>query len=270
MSKTKDKNFFLDNPLKDFVGAGFEKYRPHWHWERHLNNASLYYIGDGTLKFILKDKEFIASRGDVVFLKQSDIATIANENDSYSSLYYIAFIIDESEELLTETFFSDTSYRSFFKDILDAHLSRAPFSNLKIHQLLENLIYKLLLDCLNKKEEYVLTSRITAAAEYINIHYYKDVSIEDLCRISGYSPAHLRRLFLKTFGMSPRDYIIEKRIEMAKEMLFDVPEKTIGEISDLLGIGSSSYFCKIFREKTGLSPNEYRKYDKQNTEQKNI
>ena len=259
MNLNENNNFFTNNPIKNFVGAGYEKYRPHWHWERRINNASLYYIGDGNLKFTLKNKSFVVSKGDVVFLKASDIATIANESNTYSSLLYIAFELDETNDLLSETVFYDTTYRGFFKDILDAHLSKSPFSSLKILQLLSKLIYNLLNDCLSKSEDYAVTSRIQSAAEYININYYKDLSLEELCKISGYSPAHLRRLFIKTFGFSPREYIIDKRIEMATEMLFDVPEKTIGEISDLVGISSSSYFCKTFKEKTGLSPNEYKK-----------
>ena len=59
--------------------------------------------------------------------------------------------------------------------------------------------------------------------------------------------------------MSPQNYILEKRIEVAKEMLLDIPEKTVEEISDLLGVNSCSYFCKLFKSKVGLSPNEYRK-----------
>ena len=42
-------------------------------------------------------------------------------------------------------------------------------------------------------------------------------------------------------------------------VLGNIYEKTIGEIADLVGIGSSSYFCKMFKEKTGLSPNDYKK-----------
>ena len=140
VNSIENKNFFTDNPIKNFVGAGYEKYRPHWHWERRINNASLYYIGDGNLKFTLRNKSFVASKGDVVFLKASDIAVIANESDTYSSLLYIAFQLDETDELLSETVFYDTTYHSFFKEILNAHLSKAPFSNLKILQLLSKLL----------------------------------------------------------------------------------------------------------------------------------
>ena len=96
---------------------------------------------------------------------------------------------------------------------------------------------------------------------YENINYYKNITMEQLCKITGYSSAHLRRLFTKNFGMSPQSYILDKRIEIAKEMLLDVPEKTVDEIADLLGMSSTSYFCKLFRAKNGISPTQYRKHN---------
>ena len=151
-----------------------------------------------------------------------------------------------------------------FKDILDAHRSMAPYSSLKIMYVFHKLLYSLMLESLKSEKEYLLTSRITAAAEYININYYKNITIEQLCSITGYSPAHLRRLFTKTFGVPPQVYILDKRIEIAKEMLLDIPEKTVDEIADLLGMNSASYFCKLFKAKTSLSPAAYRNKYKDN------
>ncbi len=254
-----DNSFqFCDNPIKEFVNAGFHKYRPHWGWERNLPNASFYYIADGSLKFTLKDKEFFANTNDVVFLKSSDIASISNESDKYSSLYYIAFNYDEEYDLKILRLVKNTSCRKTFKDIVDSNLSKAPYSELKISALLLKLVYTLAVDSLNSNSDYLSTSRIQKAAEYININYYREISVETLCRLTDYSPAHLRRLFVKNLGMSPQNYLLEKRIEMAKEMLLDIPEKTVEEIADLLGICSASYFCKLFKTKTGMSPTEYK------------
>lgn len=258
MTYFEKADFFMCNPINDFVGAGFEKYRPHWKWNRNINNASLYYIADGSLQFDLHDESFTVNKSDVVFLKRSDKATISNITDNYSSLYYIAFNYDEEFTPELSSVIKESSYRPLFNDILDSYRSGAPYSSLRVKYLLEKLIYSLLIETLHSKKDYILTSRINAAAEYININYYKNISIDKLCSITGYSPAHLRRLFSKTFGTSPQNYIIEKRIEAAKEMLLDVPEKTVDEIADLLGMGSSSYFCKLFKTKTGLSPLNYR------------
>lgn len=265
MSDIEKIDFFKSNPFHEFVGAGFEKYRPKWLWERKINNASLYYIASGSLCFELFNKTFHASSGDVVFLKKSDIATIKNETDEYSSLYFIAFNFDETVDLGISMMHKNTGYLQLFKDILDTHRSKSPLSSMRILHIFTKLMYSLSIDNLHTSKDYILTSRIQSAAEYININYYKNISIEYLCSITGYSPAHLRRLFLKNHGVSPQDYIINKRIEIAKELLEDIPEKTIDEITDLVGISSSSYFCKLFKAKVGMSPTVYRDKRKNST-----
>lgn len=259
MNSIETIDFFTDNPIREFIGAGFEKYRPRWSWERNIHNASLYFIADGSLTFEFESRAFTAHKNDVVFLKRSDNAVIKNETDTYSSLYYIAFNYDENTNLGLSTIYKSTGYAHAFKDILDSYRSGAPFSSLKISHLFLKLLYSLSFDSLQSRKDYILTSRIQSAAEYININYYKNINIEQLCRITGYSPAHLRRLFIKTFGTSPQNYILDKRIDVAKELLIDIPEKTVDEIADLLGMGSTSYFCKLFKAKTGFSPTEYRK-----------
>ena len=258
MSVSENLDFFKSNPIKEFTGSGFEKYRPHWQWERKINNASLYYIADGSLCFEFDSNSFYAEKGDIVFLKSSDNAVIKNESDKYSSLYYIAFNYSESFTPWLSTHYKETSYEHLFKEILDTYRSQAQYSNLKIYHLFHRLLYSLLVDSLQLKEDYIQTSRINAAAEYININYYKNISIDRLCKITGYSPAHLRRLFTKTFGVSPQTYILDRRIEAAKEMLLDIPRKNVDEIADLLGMSSTSYFCKLFKAKTGFSPMHYR------------
>lgn len=259
MESVETLDFFRNCPIHEFVGAGFHKYRPNWGWERNIDNASLYFIAEGRLKFSLREKSFVAEKNDVVLLKKSDVATISNETDSYSTLYYVAFNYDESVSLGIEMITGNTGHKNLFKDILDAHLSKAPYSKLKISQLFLKLIYNLAVDNLHSRKDYISVSKINEAAEYININYYKDITINDLCKLTGYSEAHLRRLFIKNFGMSPQSYILDKRIEMAKEMLVDIPEKTVDEIADLLGISSASYFCKLFKGKTGLSPSEFKR-----------
>lgn len=259
MQSVETMDFFCENPVHEFVGAGFHKYRPNWGWERNISNASLYFIADGSLEFTLKDKSFTANKNDVVLLKKSDVASIINETDNYSTLYYIAFNYDESINLGVRMITENTGYKNIFKDILEAHLSKAPYSRLKISQLFLKLVYNLAIDDLHSRKDYISVSKINEAAEYININYYKNITIDDLCKMTGYSEAHLRRLFIKNFGLSPQNYILEKRIEMAKEMLLDIPEKTVDEIADLLGISSTSYFCKLFKGKTGVSPSEYKR-----------
>ena len=69
----------------------------------------------------------------------------------------------------------------------------------------------------------------------------------------------LLRLFVKNYGVPPTEYILNKKIDMAKEMLLDAPEKTIDEIAELVGFCSASYLCKIFKKQTGITAAEYKR-----------
>lgn len=67
MTTAQGVDFFKSNPIKEFVGAGFEKYRPHWEWKRNLSNASFYYIADGTLEFEYDTFSFTAKSGGGIY-----------------------------------------------------------------------------------------------------------------------------------------------------------------------------------------------------------
>ncbi len=259
MQQLESLDFFKDNPIKSFNNAGYVKYRPGFTWDRDYPHDSFYMVSDGSLSFKLKGREFIAEKNDVVFLRASDNAIISNNTNSTSALYFIAFETQADTDLNISMIYKDTNYIKLFKDINDAYLSKAPLSGFKIAQLLIKLIYALASENIYASEEYQQHSKIHKAARYINVHYYKDIRINDLCEMTGYSPAHLRRLFIKIFGVSPNNYILDRKIEMAKELLSEPPEKTIDEISDMLGICSPSYFCRMFKSKVGLSPMEYKK-----------
>ncbi len=259
MPKLENVDLFKTCLTDSFINAAFHKYKPALCWKRDLEHCSIYFISEGSLRFTLKDKEFMAEKNDVVFIKGGEVCYIENISDSQSALYYIAFNPNDEVKFNINTFTKNTGYANIFKDILDTHLSQAPLSNLKLSQLFIKLIYQLAVDSMHSKEDYAMISKISAAAEYININYYKNITVDDLCSITGYSSSHLRRMFIKTYGVSPQNYIINKRIEMAKEMLLDIPEKSIQEITDMLGICSATYFCKLFKSRTGVSPMEYKK-----------
>jgi AraC-like DNA-binding protein len=71
----------------------------------------------------------------------------------------------------------------------------------------------------------------------------------------GYS--WFRKVFKKYTGMAPGQYLIQLKIQKAKELLAD-PNKLIKEIAYELNLESSLYLSKLFKEKVGLTPNEYR------------
>ena len=68
----------------------------------------------------------------------------------------------------------------------------------------------------------------------------------------------MSRLFKKEMGLSISSYLIQKRIDLAKDLL-STTRTPVSVISSQAGYDNFAYFTKVFKEKTGMSPNEYRK-----------
>jgi two-component system response regulator YesN len=72
------------------------------------------------------------------------------------------------------------------------------------------------------------------------------------------NPVYLARLFRKETGRSLADFILETKMEKAKELLADDGAK-IGSIAEMLGYSQASHFAKLFKSYTGFTAQEYRK-----------
>lgn len=101
-------------------------------------------------------------------------------------------------------------------------------------------------------------SAIGNAVAYINIKYKEDITLNQLCEISGYSHQHFCRLFKAQMGMRPMEYIARRRIAQSKTLLAD-SELTISQIGSDVGYPEPTYFGMVFRKYEGISPSEYRK-----------
>lgn len=99
---------------------------------------------------------------------------------------------------------------------------------------------------------------ISKVMQFIEDHLGEEFSREDIASHVFLNSAYLSRLFRKETGDSLSDYILEARVSKAKIFL----EKTNKKISDIaadIGYDNFSYFTKIFKKSTGVTPQEYRK-----------
>lgn len=102
------------------------------------------------------------------------------------------------------------------------------------------------------------SSIVDTLKDYMNCHFQDNISRDDLSRLVFLNPDYLSRLFKKETGRSISGYLIQKRIELAKELLAGT-RMPVSVISSQVGYDNFAYFTKVFKEKTGMSPNEYRK-----------
>lgn len=91
---------------------------------------------------------------------------------------------------------------------------------------------------------------------YIDAHFLDICSLEELSRF-GYTYPHLSKLFKTTYGITPSEHLLARRMEHACALL--TAGKTLGEIAECLGYSSSYNLSRAFKRHFGLSPNEYKR-----------
>ena len=104
---------------------------------------------------------------------------------------------------------------------------------------------------------------------YIHEHHAEDLSVEQLAEAAHISKRACFRLFRENLHMSPLEYIRSYRLQMASRMLLQTNEP-VTRIGYACGLGSGSYFGKVFREHFGCSPAEFRRrwHNRDNSERK--
>lgn len=98
---------------------------------------------------------------------------------------------------------------------------------------------------------------ITEITEYIDNNINSNLDINFLCSKFFISKNRLYSAFRDYFNCTVNEYITDRRIERAKELLKTTKEP-IYKIAEEAGIYNYTYFCKLFKRKTGLTPTEYR------------
>ena len=93
---------------------------------------------------------------------------------------------------------------------------------------------------------------------YIDKHYAEDITVEDLSRIFHFNGTYLTRVFKKHKGESPVKYIIGVRMNKAIELMKTQKDMDLKQIAELVGYVDSHYFSRIFKNRTGKTPSEYR------------
>ena len=98
---------------------------------------------------------------------------------------------------------------------------------------------------------------ITAAMGYINTHFREELSLDDVAEFAGFSRYYFSRSFKKQTGYSFKDYLCQKRLQVAMDLLIR-SNIAMREVAIESGFGSVATFNRVFREKKGCTPTQYR------------
>ena len=135
------------------------------------------------------------------------------------------------------------------------------FSNEKqLFQMLHQSVERFCVQ--SAKAEQVTASRLrTELIEYIEANFNnKNLSLAMVADHLNTSVYIATRLFKESTGKNFKEYVLDKRMEYARELLLSTPTK-IAEISSMAGFENAEYFSSVFKTKYGMTPTQYRKAD---------
>ena len=104
----------------------------------------------------------------------------------------------------------------------------------------------------------VMGDVVGVVKKYIDEHLAEKISRPDIAEYVALNENYLSRLFHKEIGCSISDYILRKRVNMAKKLLIST-KLSVSAIGERVGYDTTTYFIRLFKREVGKTPKEYRK-----------
>ena len=269
------------------LNVGLAIHNADWNW-RNVNSpfTRLYYVTEGAARILLPTG-IQELKPDHLYLVPS-FTTHSYLCDTHFAHYYLHIYEDhQSESSILEDFSfpteipagdlelplikrlcginptmqlpqSDpTSYDNnptLIKNIIK-NKQRTFCDKVESRRIVYQLMARFLKDAQPKAE--INDDRIQKVLSYIRKNIYKTIDIDSLAAISCLSKDHFIRLFRKEVNNTPLQYINQKKIEKAQLILI-TDSMPIKNISYLLAYEDHSYFNRLFKKLTGVTPQQYR------------
>lgn len=110
---------------------------------------------------------------------------------------------------------------------------------------------------MREQSRLCLGSPVGAVFQFIAVHYHQSISLCDVAKAVGYSPAYLTDLVRRETGQTVNQWISEYRLTRASCLLLET-HQTVSQISETVGYQNTSYFFRQFRRRYGISPQNWR------------
>jgi len=247
----------------------------HWH-----EDLQFIYVLDGEIEIKTLDALIKINKGGGIFINKNVIHFVKNSKFChYKSFifpdYFLKFYFGSPAKIFVENIVGKDELpichfpkeTEWCKSILYILSKLSELENRKT----ELYVYEVL--CLLSQLWFEVCKNIQMPAEtvdtitelrmqkflkYINDHYGEELSLDRLAASANVSKSECLRCFKASMQTTPYKYLMEYRLSKAAELLKNSNEP-IGNIADSVGFRQVSHFGKCFKEKTGLSPRDYRK-----------
>ncbi len=233
-------------------------------WLHYHDAYEIVILESGERSYIVEDQLLCLKPRDVLLIRKNEIHGAIGGKYTFTNLafkeaYFTKFFSTYGMELITKCF--DNRLVRVEKNDFERLLSCSEkisndsediYSLMNIICILENNISGKTTDSL------YFGTKITEILAYINEHYATINTLDDICNALYISKEHLCDLFKKHTGTTVMKYITSIKIRASLELLSKT-NYTIENVAAKCGFNSPSYFCKVFKSITGVSPAQYKR-----------
>lgn len=99
--------------------------------------------------------------------------------------------------------------------------------------------------------------QIQRAVNYINAHYTEQITLDKICKVVAMSQSAFTNSFKRIVGKTLIEYVHTLRVDLAKKLLQNT-NLNITSVSEQCGFGDSTYFGRVFKKYTEMTPKEYK------------
>lgn len=222
----------------------------------------LYYRTDengGKATLHLIDRTIELTAGKLYFIPAFTI--LQSKIDGHMNKYYIHFRSNSPElrlhRFLSDQYSIDSSEitEHLFKTVIENYTKNTMEAKMKVEGAMQLLLSDFFKDTSSAHKDL---SRFESILSYIEENYNTEIPLSVLASKMNVSTLYFSNYFKSTFHISPKQYILNKRLAEGQRLLLET-DMTIGEIATAVGFSSENYFSEFFTSKIGISASKYRK-----------
>ena len=250
--------------IRKFVNHNSEG-RLHFHEEMEI-----LYFTHGSGRVICNMREYEVSAGDIIFANGNELHA-GDFGGSGSTYYCIQIRTDFFHNLIGKEYvsFENLIRCDFARSLLDAVIANGKNADFKsliemkkalyefFAYVSENFAHSVLTEAEYKKK-FKRLDTFNSIIEYIDAHYYENISVNFLASKFYVSASYFSHMFKKRAKKSLVEYLNELRIRHAK-VLLEREGASVSEISARVGYSDINYFSRRFKKEVGITATEYRK-----------
>lgn len=254
-------------PVFDILYICASKYEGEWASSPHTHHfTELFYVVSGQGEFWVEDRRIPVQKNDMVIVNPHIEHTEKSKNSQ--PLEYIVFGVDGLIFELGDQNYAFCTYSPEEKHHLNVPqiiMQELTLKHSGYEAVCRNIL-EVLIIFISRNEQFgflaandsQITRECAAAKRFLDSNYHQSITLDTLAQSAHMNKFHLSHTFTRCLGVSPIQYLINRRLQVARDLLTQT-DQPIAQIAVSTGFTSQSYFSQIFRRFTGMSPKQYRK-----------